>query len=179
MSRTLHLYDNISKETVRGIIAEIIRINEEDDEISLNDTKYERKPIKLYVTSGGGNIFDGLCLANVIHSSKTPVHAYIPCYAGSSGFTIAISAHRRFAHINATFTYHDGSTDLKEIKGKLEDVELYVAEIKRIKGLCDELIVKQTSLNQKLLDEIKSKRIDWFLPAESALELGIVHEIFY
>ena len=72
--RELLLSDSISQGSVKTIIENIFEINEDDREKEEIYKNWERKPIKLFINSYGGCVYDGLALIDVIKRSKTPVH---------------------------------------------------------------------------------------------------------
>lgn len=72
--RDLLLSDRISQSTVKDIIKDIFEINFDDDEKEEIYKGWERTPIRLFINSYGGNVYDGLALIDVIKRSKTPVH---------------------------------------------------------------------------------------------------------
>ena len=52
----------------------ILEINEDDLEKEGIYKDWERTPIKLFINSYGGSVYDGLALIDVIKNSKTLVH---------------------------------------------------------------------------------------------------------
>lgn len=69
--RKLLLSEEINAASVKAIIEKIMEINEDDDTKELDYRDWERKPIKLFINSFGGSVYDGLSLVDVIKQSKT------------------------------------------------------------------------------------------------------------
>lgn len=90
---------------VGQIIFDIIEFNREDDGLPAT----ERKPIKIYINSPGGEIDEGFPLISAIELSKTPVYTINIGRWSSMSFLIGIAGHERFALPHTTFLLHDGS----------------------------------------------------------------------
>ena len=69
--RKLLLSEDITSSSVKDIIKEIMEINHDDDEKEAEYKDWERKPIKLFINSFGGSVYDGLSLVDIIKQSKT------------------------------------------------------------------------------------------------------------
>ncbi|MBO4276638.1 ATP-dependent Clp protease proteolytic subunit [Candidatus Saccharibacteria bacterium] len=91
---------------VGQIILDILEYNREDEGKPIA----ERKPIKLYINSPGGEIVEGFPLISTIELSKTPVYTINIGQWSSMSFLIGITGHKRFALPYTTFLLHDGST---------------------------------------------------------------------
>ena len=72
--RDLLLSDRISQSTVKDIIKDIFEINFDDDEKEEIYKEWKRTPIRLFINSYGGIVYDGLALVDIIKHSKTPIH---------------------------------------------------------------------------------------------------------
>ena len=84
--RKILLSDNISALSVKDIITKIMDINYDDDLKEADYKDWERKPIKLFINSFGGSVYDGLSLVDIIKQSKTPVHTISIGSSMSMGF---------------------------------------------------------------------------------------------
>ena len=91
---------------VGQIILDILEYNREDEGKPIA----ERKPIKLYINSPGGEVVEGFPLISTIELSKTPVYTINIGQWSSMSFLIGITGHKRFALPYTTFLLHDGST---------------------------------------------------------------------
>ena len=72
--REIFISDRISQGSVRDVIKDIFDINADDDQKEKIYKDWERTPIKLFINSYGGSVYDGLALVDVIKRSRTPVH---------------------------------------------------------------------------------------------------------
>ena len=72
--RKILLSENINAASVKDIITKIMEINNDDDLKEEDYKNWERKPIKLFINSFGGSVYDGLALVDIIKQSKiTPL----------------------------------------------------------------------------------------------------------
>ena len=176
--RNIYLSDQITQESVSGVIEKIITINENDDFIdkkaSLYDFKYDRKPIKLYIDSYGGNVYQCLGLISVMERSKTPIHTICTGCAMSAGFMILISGHKRFAHKYSTPLYHQASSF---IFGELKKIEENVSEMKRLQDMLEVMVLEKTDIKKSKLKQVYVEKLDWYLSAKDALDNNVIDEI--
>src|SRR5205085_12491300 len=130
--------------------------------------------IKLIVDSYGGDIYSGNTLVALIDSSVTPVHTYCYGKAMSMGFMIYNAGHKRFAHMLATFMYHDAGS---VTRGLVEEMQMDIDQIRRLVKHGDTLLLANTKLTRERLDEVKKTRTNWYMFTDEAVQYGIVHEI--
>ena len=81
----------------------------------------ERKPIRLYIDSPGGDIIGGSAIINAIKVSKTPVYTINVGQWSSMAFLIGITGHRRFSLPDMTFLMHDGNLFASGSTNKAQD----------------------------------------------------------
>jgi len=174
--RSIILSNDIDNESVEEIIQFILDANEYDDEQDSVSKDFERKPIKLVINSFGGVIYDGFALIGVIENSITPIHTYCYGYAMSMGLPIFTSGHKRFASKYATFMYHEALNNYPQFD-KLSIIKDDLDESNRVMKQYDEILLLNSTISQKQLDDVKKSRRDWYITAEEALKYGIVDEI--
>lgn len=168
--RKIILNDYISDVIVESVIMQILKFNEEDDEKNLLDAS--RKPITIYLNTGGGQLDIGLVLCNVIQNSKTPVHIIAMGTAASMGSLILMSGKRRIAFKYTDILIHDGSMNVGGTTSQVKDLMRFQEEKeKQIK----EFVLKNTKITSEKYDEMFRK--EWWMTAQTALELGIIDEI--
>jgi ATP-dependent Clp protease protease subunit len=173
-NRTIYISGDIDNESIGIVNSNLLKIIEEDD---INDKKqkdFKREPIKLYINSGGGNAWGMWSIIDIILNSNTPVHTYCTGYAMSAAFEIFLAGHKRYASKHVRFLYHQISHTLS---GTYSDIVQNLNEDTYLQNESEEYVIKQTKITQNKLDKIKKEKIDWFIHADEALELGIVHEI--
>lgn len=168
--RKILLSENITSSSVKDVIKEIMEINADDDEKELDYKSWDRKPIKLFINSFGGSVYDGLALVDIIKQSKTPVHTISIGSSMSMGFWIYLAGHKRYVGENATLMFHDISTWIWD---KSESIKQELNEILRLqKIICNE--VTSTSLvKQETLDDYITRKAEWYIPSDEAIKLKL------
>lgn len=73
-SRTIYLYDRIDYEKTSSVIFNIMKIIDRDNDTAEYCDDYKPKPIKLYISTDGGDVDAMWGLVDVITNSKTPIH---------------------------------------------------------------------------------------------------------
>jgi ATP-dependent Clp protease protease subunit len=148
----------------------IIQFIAEDDKLNL---KYsERKPIKIYINTHGGDLSTALGLVGTMETSRTPIHTIVQTKAYSAGSIILTAGHKRFASKRAMILLHEGTTGVMGSAGKSKDtMAFYERQDDKVK----ELFLETTEISEELYE--KNRHKEWYLFAEEALELGIVDEI--
>ena len=176
--RNLYLQKQVDQASMGDLTQKIIEINEDDARLKkLYDVygiEYKPKPIKIYIDSYGGQVYQCFGLLGVMEKSKTPVHTIVTGCAMSCGFMILISGHKRFAYKLSTPLYHQVSTTKS---GTLKEIEEEMIETKRLQETIEEITLERTKITKKKLKEIYDGKIDWFMSAKEAVELGVVDEI--
>ena len=147
---------------------QILRFNQEDRDIPVE----ERKPIKFFIDSPGGDLETMLAFIGLVGISKTPIWMINAGIAYSAAGLILMSGHKRFALPNSQCLIHTGSGQLGgTFDQTTEQMKNYKQMVEKMKNF----IISHTNIDQKLFNKNKSK--DWFITTEEQLELGIVDKI--
>ena len=147
---------------------QILRFNQEDKDIPVE----ERKPIKFFIDSPGGDLETMLAFIGLVGISKTPIWMINAGIAYSAAGLILMSGHKRFALPNSQCLIHTGSGQLGgTFDQTTEQMKNYKQMVEKMKNF----IISHTNIDQKLFNKNKSK--DWFITTEEQLELGIVDKI--
>lgn len=147
---------------------QILRFNQEDKDIPIE----ERKPIKFFIDSPGGDLETMLAFIGLVGISKTPIWMINAGIAYSAAGLILMSGHKRFALPNSQCLIHTGSGQLGgTFDQTTEQMKNYKQMVEKMKNF----IISHTNIDQKLFNKNKSK--DWFITTEEQLELGIVDKI--
>ena len=131
-------------------------------------------PIKLYINSPGGECYSFLGLYDIMQSLINKgyiIETYNIGCAASAAAWILLSGSKghRYCMPNSTVMLHQPSSGTW---GKVTDMEIDVAESKRVKVSLNNLIKKHAS--EKLLDKIER---DYWMSAEDALKFNVIDEI--
>lgn len=168
--RKILLSDNISGNTVREVMKEIMEINRDDDLKTRDYIDWERKPIKLYINSFGGSVYDGLALVDVIKQSITPVHTICIGSAMSMGLWIYLAGEKRYIGENSTLMFHDISTWIWD---KSETIKQELKEILRLQKMLFEEILSRSLVKQDQLDDYVTRKAEWYIPSDKAIKLKL------
>ena len=145
----------------------IINWNAEDRDKPVED----RKPIKLFLFSPGGDLDVNTMLIDVIKLSKTKVIGVNVGISMSAGCFIYLACHERLSLPHAKFLLHSGSAE--GISGTAAQIEAYNAQYKKEVKQLKEYLYEY--LPKKMVDS--KMRGEWFFDAKEAVELGVAHRI--
>jgi ATP-dependent Clp protease protease subunit len=170
--RIININDDVSSFILDDYIPLIQRINLEDDRNGIEPS--QRKPIKIYVNSYGGSVYDGWSLISHMISSKTPVWTYCHGYCMSMGLSIFAAGHKRFMSKYATLMYHELSSRLE---GSREEIKRQSEEFDRLQEVYDEFLIERTDLDQETLTKHQKNVNDWYIDCKTALNKGIATDL--
>lgn len=162
------VWNDVISDCTISIPLYIIKWNREDRDIPVE----ERKPIKIWINSDGGDTNVTLFLANVIALSKTPIITIGMGRSYSSGGLLLMAGHKRLIFDSTSVLIHDGSSGVIGDTGKVIDNLEFTKEMEvRVR----DFILKHTQIPAELLD--KNYRRDWFLFSEDVIKYGIADKI--
>lgn len=129
-------------------------------------------PITIYLSSAGGNIFDGMAIYDLIRASPSEIIIYASGKICSMGIILLVAGDHRFAGPNTRFMMHEAS---HSTEGKVRDTKVDVAEVEYQDNMTSKLVVQRTKLTAKQLESILQKSDHWFGVA-AARKYGILTE---
>lgn len=146
----------------------IIQWNREDSELEIS----QRKPIKLFFFSPGGDIDVNYTIIDTIKMSKTPVWGINMGSCCSAAAYIYLACHRRFVLPHAYFLFHQGSGAFNgtylEI---LSQIQYYQEQVEELTSIMKESTIYT---DEELAENIAG---EWYVRAAEAIEKGVSHEI--
>lgn len=176
--RNLYFTKQVDQSSIAELTQSILEINKSDEFLSkvypVYGLSYKPAPIKIYIDSYGGYVYQCFGLLSVMDSSTTPIHTILTGAAMSCGFMMLIHGHKRFAYRNSTAMYHQVSSGAW---GKLKEMEEEIEETQRLQKRIMELTVKRTKISLSLLEENFRIKKDWFMDSDTALTYGVIDEI--
>lgn len=146
----------------------ILGYNKEDKNIPVED----RKPIKIFINSPGGDLDSTLAFIGLMNISKTPIWTINACWAYSAAGLILMAGHKRYALPNTECLIHSGSGQLG---GSYEQTAEQMKNYKYLVDKMRDFILSRTKIDQKLFKKQSSK--DWYIYTDEMLSLGIVDEL--
>ena len=165
-------YEETSNEfasTATYIVKAILDFNREDISIPPAD----RKPIKLYINSPGGDVAEGLPIIAAIELSKTPVYTINVGQWCSMAFLIGITGHKRFSLPYATFLLHEGSSFAGGAANKVQDRVKFDERVE--KEVIKPHVLKHSNMKELEYDALV--RVEYYLLPPDAKERGFIDEV--
>lgn len=155
-------------ESVLEIQRAIININIADRGIEVKN----RLPIKIYLDTPGGLLYETMSLATIIVMSKTPVITVNIAEAYSGGALLLLAGHNRYTLPYAKAMLHTGSNG---VQGTYEQTEQAQKIYKKQVDEMGAYILERSGMDEKIYKKNKSK--DWYLDATEQVNVGLVHAI--
>lgn len=168
--REIYISGEITAEKSELYMQSIIQFNKEDDDLDLKIE--DRTPIKVYISSIGGDVGSGIAVSDLLKASKTPTYAITLSYGYSMGCIIPLVCDKKYCYPNSTFLIHEGFAGHQNTTKKfLQFADLIKIQNKAIENI----ILENTKITKKMLNKKLSD--EWYIDAKTALKLGIVDEI--
>ena len=146
----------------------ILRWNEEDAGKPVD----ERKPIKIYIFSDGGNADNMWMFLDMIAASETPVWTINVGKCWSAAALIFMAGHKRIMMSSSTVLIHEGSGMIAGDAIKVMDqADSYRQKVKKMHGY----IISHTSIPAAMLT--KKKNNDWELDSGTCLKYGVCDSV--
>ena len=166
-NRIIWLDDAVEEETLY-IVKYILQWNQEDRYIAPD----ERKPIKLFIFSPGGDLNVNNTLVDTIALSKTPVYGYNMGNAYSAAAYILLACHKRFTLPRSKLLFHQGSGAFSGTYAEiLPSVLAYQAEVEKLASfICERTSYTQEEVSENIIS-------DWYISAEEGVEHGVYDAI--
>lgn len=168
-SNTVELFGQITNEQANNFIRDMYALKER-----LKDEDNPR--IKVIINSGGGDVYSGLAIMDVINDIKKDIPIDIICFniVASMAAVIASAGTVRKAYKNTKILIHEilitqmNHTNLTEIKNLTDEMT------KENKSIASILAENTKNTLQKVLDKLKE---DKFMTALEAKKFGLIDEI--
>lgn len=135
------------------------------------------KPIEIYLSTIGGDIYSGFSLVDAIEKVKTPTTIHILSMAASMGLLIAMAGHnnpnvKTVCHPFSVGLLHSGSQYMEgtahAVKDTFDFSQHYEDKIKQY-------ILTHSNITDDLYNKIERK--EYWMDADEMKRLGIVDEI--
>ena len=175
IDRNIHFCSYIEEATTKELIKSIVDINIYDAQQEKTVVGYKREPIKLFMTTGGGSVVHTIALFDHIKYSATPIWIYISGYCCSGGFYMLGAADRVIAYEHTQLMYHQLSSDIDY--EKLATQKEIVSHREELQKILDSLILENTKITKDKLEEVNSKKQDWWMDVTEAKKLGVIDVI--
>ena len=137
----------------------------------------DRKPITIRISSYGGQCYELWDIVSKVQELQDKGYTINTLGCGkfcSCGFMLFLVGDNRFVQRYATGMYHSVST---MSYGKVQDLRENLDETNRLNEMAKDYVVNKTKITREKLDEIDRCKIDWYMDAKTALDLGVATEI--
>jgi len=172
ITKLLHMEEQILKKT-KTLKRKIDKLEEDKDDINcVIKISVEPQPIKLFITSHGGLVYQVFSAIDTIQGLKVPVHTYCQGIVASAGTLLSLAGKRRFITENSYMLIHEIRSGTW---GKFTHMCESMENSKQLMEHIKEYYVKRTKLTAEELDEQLKKDVTW--NAKTCLEKGLVDEI--
>lgn len=171
LARALYAVDAEIKASTKSIKRKWGEIDDEEEAPYVKH-KIEPMPIKLFLTTNGGLVYQALMICDVIGRLETPVHTICTGFVASAGTLISMSGVKRYITESAYMLIHEIRSG---VWGKYSEIE---EEHQNNKNLMKDIIsyyVERTHLTREFLKKALKKDLHW--NAETCLEYGLVDKI--
>lgn len=175
IDRNIYFCSSIEEDTTKDLIKSIVEINSYDEKQEKTVVGYKREPIKLFMTTGGGSAVHAIALFDHIKYSATPIWIYISGYCCSGGFYMLGAAEKVMAYEHTQLMYHQLSNET--YYEKLATQKEIVNHREELQKILDSLILENTKITKDKLEEVNSKKQDWWMDVTEAKKLGVIDEI--
>lgn len=134
--------------------------------------------VNVWLDTYGGACYQGYAIHDMLttlnNHCKTNITATGACMSAGICILLSVPYEQRFATKNTTFLIHQAST---VAIGKTADLEDDVKEAKRLTEMIYKLIIEETAITRKELEDNYSRKKDWILTSEQALKLKLISKI--
>jgi ATP-dependent protease ClpP protease subunit len=194
--RTLYLTGEITEESTSKLEEEINNIIQDDTckycenienlkqigqqyvELYMLENKFP--PIRLVVSSLGGDVRSGLGLYNFIKhvndNTEHNIEIEINGAAASMATIIMLASDKRICGKDCSFMIH--SIWSSEWYAKVQEQRDNLKETERLNNIIWGIYLKQTKMTEELLTKIEKEKIDYWIGTDEALKLGLITDIF-
>lgn len=145
---------------------------EKDDDFNFIKITVEPKPIKLFITSNGGSIYQVFSAIDTINSLQIPVHTICKGFCASAGTLLSLAGKKRFITENSYMLIHELRSGTW---GKYTHLTESIENSKKLMDHIKSYYVKKTKISIEELEEQLKKDVIW--NADMCLEKGLVDEI--
>lgn len=175
--RTLILNDYVDVESIYKISYYMDRIKKQDDS---KDLPKEDRIITIELSSGGGSITDGNFLMGKIEKFKEEygykIITRVNGYAYSMAFMIFIMGTEREIYRYSDVMIHDAATGMNGYM-KADEINDLNEWFKRDWIKTKKIIIEKTKITDEQLEDMKARKLDWFMESDEALKLGVATKI--
>ena len=162
--RIIFLGEDVNSHTANLVVAQLLFLAHEDP----------KTPIKLYINSPGGSVYDGLAIIDTMNFVEPDVETIGIGLQASMGAMLLSSGAKghRYCLENSRIMIHQPSSGTE---GKITDQEIMLKEGIFLKKRLAEIFAKNTGKDLKTVEKDMDR--DHWMSADEALQYGIIDKI--
>lgn len=164
----IYRLDHDLTENDLDLVDMILKCNKEDKEKPIE----ERKPIKIYISSRGGDVVTLWTIMQAIQHSKTPVYTINISYAYSAAAEILVAGQKRFSMPGTQTMFHRGSN---YFGGEASVVESTRKHFDKLEEKLRDFLLSHTKISPKAYK--KNASSDIYYDEHDCLKYGVIDEI--
>ena len=163
-ARTILISDPVDHKLTAKVTAQLLFLDHQDSE----------KPIKIFINSPGGSVYDGFAIYDMIRFIRPRVKIISAGLSASAATVIMLAADKedRLALPNSRIMIHQPSM---RFQGVAEDVRRTAEEVVKIKKKINEMYADETGQPLEKVEE-DTDRDYWMSPYE-AVEYGLISRV--
>lgn len=166
--RAIEVQSEIDSALAQMVSRVIIQINQDDKGIPVD----ERVPLKLFISSDGGDVFAGLQMIDIIANSTTPIWTINVGHEYSMAAIVGLAGTKRYATKNASFLIHDGAVSIQDSGSKVHD---FIKFDKKLNDRIKNFVLEHSTITAKLFNS--RARNEWYFFADDAKKYGMIDGI--
>lgn len=155
-------------ESLLDLVKMIMRCNKEDKDLPVE----QRKPVRVFIDSPGGDVQALFTTIKAIEISKTPVYTINYCGAYSAAAILLTAGHKRFALPGTSAMFHRGSCYYGGEQSVVESTKKYFDTLDK---KLDEFLFSHTNIDQKIYKRRASS--DLYMDENECLKNNVVDSI--
>jgi len=162
--RIIFLGQQVDDQISNALVAQMLFLQADDP----------KKDIHMYINSPGGSITAGMAIYDTMQFVSCDVATYCIGQAASMGAVLltAGAKGKRYALPNARIMIHQ---PLAGMQGTAREVEIHVAELRRIKKRMSEIMIEHTGHSLEKIEEDTDR--DRFMSAEEARDYALIDKV--
>ena len=163
-ARTILISDQVDHKLTAKVTAQLLFLDHEDSE----------SPIKVFINSPGGSVYDGFAIYDMIRFIRPRVKIISAGLSASAATVIMLAAAKedRLALPNARIMIHQPSM---RFQGAAEDVRRTAEEVLKIKEKINQMYADETGQDFEKVQEDTDQ--DYWMSPEEAVEYGLISRV--
>jgi len=165
-ARTILISDPVDHKLTAKVMAQLLFLDHQDAEA----------PIKIFINSPGGSVYDGFAIYDMIRLVRPKVVIISAGLSASAATVIMLAAEKedRLALPNARIMIHQPSM---QFQGVAEDVRRTAEEVLKIKAKINQMYADETGQPIEKVQEDTDR--DYWLSPDEAVEYGLISRVVH